>query len=116
MIQHICDDCAFVSKGIQYNTTKPYGLPKDWIALTINNLQSCVCSWECAERLSRRMAANREHPGVGVDPDRPARIAPPIMVPLAADPGAETTAVKGPKVNGPKSEQMPIARKWLDTG
>ena len=93
MIQHICDDCGFNSKGIQYNTTKPYGLPKDWVALTINNLQSCVCSWECAERLSRRMTANKEHPGDDVITDHPARIGPPTMVPLATDTKPEAVTV-----------------------
>lgn len=67
MIVHVCDDCGLKqpTKGDTPNTPD---LPSQWITLTIQGLKQIVCSWECAEQLSRRMISNRDH--CDTHPDR----------------------------------------------
>ena len=90
MLLYVCDECRErVTVGIR----EARSLPKDWIGVSINDLMRCVCSWKCAEQLSCRMAANKEHPGNDSSSDRPARVAPPIMVPLATDPKPEKAGI-----------------------
>ena len=93
MLLHTCDECGLHGTPVRYNSTQMYALPKDWIGLTLNDLMHCTCSWECAERLSRRMVANKEHPGDDVSTDRPARVGPSMAMTELADEIAEKAAV-----------------------